>query len=625
MSILRFLGFFNGLGVITVLLLGSSVLAQPTTNPNVPEQQTPLTPEGTTTNPTGTPSTPGTTTNPTGTPSTPGTTTNPTEAKPPTTNLTPEELKSLLPSSDLLLRPSKPNEVEIKINKKLTLKEAVELGLKNNRDLQTGIVNVEVAKAQIRQAQAGLLPTLNLQFQLDRTRSSNADLQNGITNAENASQISITGINNRQFNQFPIDINQFTGQLQLNYNLYTGGGVQASIAKAEEQLKFNLLDVERLTEQTQFNVSKAYYDLQNADAQVEIAKASVDDANETLRDAQLLFKAGLGTRYDVLSAEVTLATNQQNLVTALANQVISRKLLAQVIGVGQTVELTTADEIVEVGDWKFSLEESIVKAYTNRSELDQQLVQKEIYRQASVVALASIRPQVSLFANYSILEQFGSGSTTQYASITDPNTGLPVTKPYSVDYNGFGQGYSFGAKFNWEFYDGGAAAATADQNYHSMHLADIAFAKERETIRASVEQDYLTLKSSKENINTAKKNIELATEALRLARLRFQAGVGTQTDVINSQTQLTTARSQFVQAIIGYNQAYNSLQRNVSRVYSNTTNDNINNTINNTYNNTINTVNNTSNIHPDNPNPTNNDNYNGNYTINNNPANTKQP
>ena len=48
---------------------------------------------------------------------------------------------------------------------------------------------------------------------------------------------------------------------------------------------------------------------------------------------------------------------------------------------------------------------------------------------------------------------------------------------------------------------------------------------------------------------------------MRLARLRFQAGVGTQTDVIESQTELTTARGNLLTAIIEYNQSLNQLFR----------------------------------------------------------------
>jgi outer membrane protein TolC len=58
--------------------------------------------------------------------------------------------------------------------------------------------------------------------------------------------------------------------------------------------------------------------------------------------------------------------------------------------------------------------------------------------------------------------------------------------------------------------------------------------------------------------------LEQAREALRLARLRFQEGVGTQSDVINSETALTQAEFNRLQAILDYNRALASLQRAIS-------------------------------------------------------------
>jgi outer membrane protein TolC len=63
--------------------------------------------------------------------------------------------------------------------------------------------------------------------------------------------------------------------------------------------------------------------------------------------------------------------------------------------------------------------------------------------------------------------------------------------------------------------------------------------------------------------------VEEATEALRLARLRFQAGVGTQLEVINQETDLTRAQNRLLNAIIGYNRALSALQRAVSNLPGN--------------------------------------------------------
>ena len=58
----------------------------------------------------------------------------------------------------------------------------------------------------------------------------------------------------------------------------------------------------------------------------------------------------------------------------------------------------------------------------------------------------------------------------------------------------------------------------------------------------------------------------LARESLRLARLRFQAGVGIQSDVITAQADLTQAEGNRVTAILDYNRALISMQRAVSNL-----------------------------------------------------------
>lgn len=54
-----------------------------------------------------------------------------------------------------------------------------------------------------------------------------------------------------------------------------------------------------------------------------------------------------------------------------------------------------------------------------------------------------------------------------------------------------------------------------------------------------------------------------------MARLKFREGIGTQTDVIDAQTQLTVTRDRFLSAIINYNQSYVHLIRQVSNLSNN--------------------------------------------------------
>jgi OMF family outer membrane factor len=444
--------------------------------------------------------------------------------------------ENLDPSANPLQFPTRPEEVDIENVQPITLNQAIELALRNNRDLREARITLERRQAELQEAQAALLPNLSTQVQFDRsgntTQIPSSPTQRNPFTGEVIQQAQDARLG------FSESTN-FQGNLELSYNIYTGGRRGAQIERSERALRQSELDVERLAEETRFNATDRYYLLQNADAQVAIAQAAVEDATQSLRDAQLLEQAGLGTRFDTLRSEVDLARANQQLTRAISAQRTARRNLAEVLSVGQQVELTAADEIREAGRWSLSLEESIVQAYKNRAELEQQLLQREISERDRTIALADIKPQVDFFAQYNFNDNFD-------------------------DEFGIGDGYSFGARMRWTLFDGGAAFARARQADRNIDLANNAFARQRNQIRTLVETAYYELIANQENIETTRLNVQRAEESLRLARLRFQAGVGTQTDVINSQRDLTDARSEFLQAIIGYNQSLNQLQRQVS-------------------------------------------------------------
>ena len=193
------------------------------------------------------------------------------------------------------------------------------------------------------------------------------------------------------------------------------------------------------------------------------------------------------------------------------------------------------------GAWPLDLEESIVLAYQNRAELEQQLVQREIGEQQRRIALSALGPQVDLFANYGIQD-------------------------VSNQTNRFTDSYSVGAQVSWTLFEGGAAAARAQQRELDIEIADRNFEETRNGIRLDVEQSYFSLGANRDNIDTAKLAVEQAEEALRLAILRFEAGVGTQLDVISAQADLTEAEVNLVDATIGYNRALAALERAISNL-----------------------------------------------------------
>jgi outer membrane protein TolC len=258
----------------------------------------------------------------------------------------------------------------------------------------------------------------------------------------------------------------------------------------------------------------------------------------------------VGTRFEVLQARVTLSRVQQDLTNAISNQRTRRRELANILNVSQNVNLIAADAISLAGAWDFTLDESIVLAYQNRAELEQELVNRNLAEQRRINARAAQRPNLTTSANYNVLGILSDNSD-----------------PFADQ--GWADGYSIQLQMRWNFFDGGLAKANARQQEINIAIAEERYSELRNDIRLEVESAFYDLQATFENIGVANLGVEEATEALRLARLRFQAGVGTQLDVINQETDLTRAQNQLLQAIIGYNRSLSRLHRAVSNLPGN--------------------------------------------------------
>lgn len=420
----------------------------------------------------------------------------------------PATVDRLNPSPNPLLRPNQPKDVVIQLNQPITLQQALELGLRNNKDVQVQRITVERYRASLRQAQAASYPTLTLKPTVERSQSA-SDPSNSVSNS-------------------------FTSTISLSYDLFTAGQRPAAIRAAALNVRYQELELERLTIQNQVDIATAYYDSQKADENVRIQVSAVTNAEQSLRDTQAQEAAGLGTRFDTLQAQVTLANARQDLVSAQATQEINRRQLVQLLSLGQAVTVSAVDPVVVGGTWTISLEESIVLAFKNRADPEQQLVLREVSQQQRLSALAAIRPTASLAADYEVQNDLDANS-----SFTD--------------------GYSLSGTVSWTLFDGGAAKAKARQEERNVEIYETQFADQLNQIRYAVEQNYANVRSNLENIKTTEIAVGQAQEALKLARLRYQAGVGTQTDVISAETSLTQAEGNRVNAIIGYNQSLASL------------------------------------------------------------------
>lgn len=495
-----------------------------------------------------------------------------------------EGLEVLDPDNNLLQVPVDPAGVEISNAIPITLEQAIALAQVNNRQLQ--IVREQLRRdwALLRQARAQLFPTLSLQgslsHQLDASSEISTDTQRDQLNSQiESTQTAIRTLESTiptvtdptqrvvlllqlsqlqqslESSQTVLDeLEEFattnlSGGLRVNYALYSPQRT-ATIRQAREQVNLSELEVQRLEEEVRLQVSNAYFDLQDADAQVLIFQADIERRQRSLSDIEALLSAGLATRLDLLNSQVELDTSQQNLLNAESQRQIAQSTLVRFLSIPPGVTVLAADPVTTVGTWELSLPETIVLALQNRVELEQRLTQRRIAEAQRRASLATIRPQVNLFATYDVL-----------------NIESEDSRDSALE--GFGDGYSIGLTVNWPLFDGGAARAGARAAEANIAIAELLFADTSNLIRAETTQAYARLQANTENIQTAIDAANRADEALRIARLRFQSGVGTQSDVLDAEFRLTQAQGNVKTAVLGYNRAIAALQRAIGVGFGN--------------------------------------------------------
>ncbi len=432
-----------------------------------------------------------------------------------------------LAGPNILALPTKPEMVRIQQLRPLSLAEVQNLAEVNNLNLKAIASQVDQAKSSLRAKIALWYPTLSL---------SSGALPSYATGQNSAKQAGV--VTTSDINRYGFDAALAATYALINpQRVPTIAAARDQYEKAKYQYIVSLRDL-------RLQAAQAYFDLQQSDDRVRIGQESVRASLVSLRDARARFQAGVATKLEVLQAETQLARDQQILTTGLASQSIARRALAALLDLPFNVTPTAKDPTRVLGVWNASLSESIVAAYSFREELDQAILDISIANSQANAALGAVQPFLNIFTTFAYNQD--KGNSGNVLGVTTSGNQYDTT---------------FGARFSWSIFDGGAAAAESRQAKQLAQQNRYQFGLKRDAIRQEVETSFYEMEKNNRDIITTSREVISSREALRLARLRFQAGVTTQREVVDSQRDLTQAEVRFSQAITDYNKRLAEISR----------------------------------------------------------------
>jgi len=272
---------------------------------------------------------------------------------------------------------------------------------------------------------------------------------------------------------------------------------------------------------------------------IKVQEQSVHLLESQLKDQQNRFEAGTVPRFNVLQAEVALYNQIPQLITAQNNYRISKLTLAKTLGLYFEPRRGENPPLEVVGEMP----------YTPRT-----------INLADAIEMGKERRQ----ARANVLNQLQQVRATAgqwLPTITTTGGGEWVSSPVNSSWHDISKGWLALVQGSLPIWDSGAIAGQVIQQRALFSETKITYDDDVRQVELEIQQAYSNLQQNQELITSQEKNVELADEALRLAKARLDAGAGVQLDVLNAQVQLLTAQSTRLQALFGYNSSLAEFDR----------------------------------------------------------------
>jgi len=404
----------------------------------------------------------------------------------------------------------------------LSLVDALNLALQQNGNILKGKSDLEAQYGVVVQTRAIVLPHL----------AANGNYQY-TTEIET---IPVPGIN-------PIN-NSWAANIQLTQTIYQGGQLTSALRSAKLTKDQAILNYQTVIADALLQVRIAYFDVLSALEQISVEEASTNLLTQELDDQVKRNEAGTEPRFNVLRAQVELANEQPRLIQARNAYRVGKNNLINQLGyhVPQDVLENIPVELTDKLDsdpYQVDLPGAIAEALQGRTELLSLRKQQDLARESVVDARSGYKPTAQIFGAY-------GGRNAEFLS-SDPG--------WTV------HGWTAGAQVSWNLFDGLLTQGKIEQSKAQLDGAKVNVENELRTIELEVRTAYSDFLEASEVVESQKKVQEEAEEALRLATARFDAGTGTQLDVLSARTSLRQAQSTQVQALHDYDVARARLER----------------------------------------------------------------
>lgn len=472
----------------------------------------------------------------------------------------------------------------------ITIDEAIQIALVNNYMIRRGLLDIENAEAQIKEAWGSVYPqvsasgsyTRNLQtpnpfagsdagglFQTlgaidwlafnESARTDGDPSTNPITIDEyferqeegyrNAG-LPIPGMDGS--NPFEVE-NQFQFGLSVTQTLYSGAAFAAIRgAKQVRELNEDQSEFERQTVVNQ--IKSSFYAALLAKEQLSVLRSSVDRLSVTVDEVKKSVEAGILSNYDRVSAEVELVNLETNLIEVENQAELAIKNLALQLGI-PTRTVVNLRGSLEFSDTllpdTFDKDIAYEMALQQRPDLSQTEGLISLREVEGDIIRSAYLPSVSAFANAAYIGQVPADRLNIMRVEGEDFAFRSDTRDF-FDSSYWNPAVAVGIRFNWSIFNGFQTKMRVEQNKIAVRQAEINREFQKNGIYLEIEQSIRNLETALKRIQSQERNIEQAELNYEYSMRRLAEGIGTPLQERQASSLLDQSRVNYLTAVYDY-------------------------------------------------------------------------
>ena len=333
---------------------------------------------------------------------------------------------------------------------------------------------------------------------------------------------------------FPSIVRNYGARVTLQQTVFSGFRTWKQLEIAEHSASAAALEYDRDRSDLALKVTTAYWNLYRASRFEQVIAETQRQVAAHLEDVKHFQKQGMATDVDVLKVQTRLSNIRVQHIEAQGNVRLAQMSLSSIIGRPLDQMLVPSDSPdvnlnLPVGGE--DLGHVMAQAKAQRSEVSAAREHRAIQEAAVVAARGGWYPQVVLQANY------------DYAR---PNPRVIPPK------DAWEKSWDIGLLVQWNIWDWFATSSQTAQAEAGLSQSEALMTQVNDAVALEAAQSYYKVREAKERIEAATLGTHQAEETQRITKEKFQQGVASNTDLLDSEVALLQARLAETQASVDY-------------------------------------------------------------------------